>query len=458
MYVPTNDQILGKAQTLAKAAGKTDADWLDFSEQAKTDLIAEHDGEAQIAKTDDVPAGEEAPAAEAAPGADGEQAPEGEEAPAGTEAAPAGEEAPEAVSEEAAKADVVEPEQVWKAADGTTFAKKADCLTHNEKLAKAAPASLKDLVAGLQKTVAAAIDGEQEPQLPFDQLPLDQRLGKFADFLSEPDILAKGMYEVSRLSTTMRDCASLFVSVNGEAKREGDGSSVPGTILDAVGKLGEALIDMATEEVGELMSALRTQDEKEEGISYYYDDVYCHLAAQTLGLEKADATEFFNKAISISGKDMARLQKIHDHASALGATCTAAAESGDDAEVAAAGGEGEAAVPPAAKEEEDEAEKMAKAAGFPSENAMLKADLAKAQAEIDEVRPMVEVLAKQVADMLKKPQPRAAQTQVVEKGTGGEGVSTQSGEIDLSKVDPAQLAQAAIRMAQQNGRQVSMAR
>lgn len=466
-FSPTNDAILAKATELAKAAdGKTEADWLEFSDEAREALIAEHVGkadegeeQAQEEQPGDKPAGDAA-----APEASDEAAGGGPAADAAPEAAGAGDEG--AAKVDAPAPDIVEEgnlEQVWKARDGSTHAKKADAIAHNEKLAKSdgpeTPAaepeavtepSLVETLTALKADVAKVAADEEVPT-GFDALPLDQRLNKWADFLSDSDVVEKSLYSVERTARTMRECASLYIYLKQEQEREGDGSSVPATVMTAVEALGEALIAGASEEVSELLVHLREGNDGQGGQSYVYPDYYCELAAGTMGLEKADAPAFFDKAISISGKDQARLQKIHDHASALGAVCADAGE--DDLEVEE--------VP------EDEAAKLAKRAPeLAAENEELRKTIETQGAEITRASDLVKGIVAEVEELKKRAAPRVPQTHVVGKGedvSGQPAGGLQNGNLDdalaamVQKFGSDAVATAMIKVAQANGRQMGAA-
>lgn len=453
MFVPTNDQILPVAQALAKAAGKTDADWLEFSDAARDQLVAEHTpvekADAPEHTDEDCKAGDDC--AKCADMAAAKADDTGEQGVAKAAGEPdEGDHSGEGDQELAAdveKAEVPELQQGWQAKDGTFFAKKADAVAHNEKLAKGDVApTLASSIDDALATVAALAKGDA----PADEglggatteEPLDARLNKFSALLKDPEVCEKSIYNVSRTADVMTSVASLFVSVKAEADKEGDGSAVPASLLSVVEGIGNALIDMATEEVGELMERLRT-GEGTETSPYCYSPYYCDLAASTMGLEKADAPAFFDKAISISGKDQARLQKIHDHASALGAECNHE-DGADDAEVGADAG----------------AEKMAKAAGFDTTDAFI-ADLQKRATELDEIKPKVEELTKFISTLKTMPRPAAPTTAVaVEKsvdanGNGaapaGGGTNLQKAEEILAGMKPEEIAQLAIKLSHSSG-------
>lgn len=72
---------------------------------------------------------------------------------------------------------------------------------------------------------------------------------------AEPRIVTtKGLYQVSFLAGILADLGYLEESVEWEAASEGDGSPVPQQLTDALKALGQVLIAMTVEEVGELVA------------------------------------------------------------------------------------------------------------------------------------------------------------------------------------------------------------
>lgn len=461
-YVPTNDEILPVAQSLAKAAGKTDADWLEYSDAARDQLIAEKSAASEVVV--------EKPAAKAdAPEHTDEDCKAGDDCdkcaamkvdaveptPAPVEADAGATVEPEATAE---KADVPELQQGWQAKDGSFHLKKADALAHNDKLAKGdviAEPTLAEQLAVASAAVAEIASGDVVIPAGEETVvkSIDVRLTEMAGFLKDTEVVEKSIYNVSRTANAMKQIAGLYVSVHSEAAKEGDGSAVPASLLAVVEALGNTLIDMATEEVGELMERLREKDtESDVADTYYYTDYYCNLAASTLGLEKADATAFFDKAISISGKDQARLQKIHDHSIALGAACAK-----EDDAAAAADVDADAAT-----------EKMAKAAGFEDGPAFI-ADLQKRAAELDVIKPQVEQLVKDIVTLKATPRGPAPRSSVVEKGEDIRGGPAPSGHApgsidervakamaELQGLSGPELSRALIKISQSQGVSVSL--
>ena len=459
MYVPTNDEILPVAQNLAKAAGKTDADWLDFVQAATDQIVASHGG--TVAKADDVVATETAEIVEdqasgavtkaehsdegctvencdkcadkAAKADTGETAP-GAEGVAKAAGPDEGDHSGEGDSEPAVvaeKADAPELQQGWQAKDGTFFAKKADAVAHNEKLAKGdAPPSLAEMLDGALAIAkgdvvvpeAAATETTTE-EAPLGK-SIDVQLNELADFINGPD-LRKGMYQLSYFTEVLRSAAYVYTAARNEAASEGDSSGVPATVLEGIEKLGQALIDMATEEVGEMLTELREAGASED--CYIYPDC-CYLAAGTMGLEKADADAFFAKAVGMVKADEGRLAKRD-----LGQPV------------------------------ENELSKAVKAAGYETADAFVAgiADLQKKAGELAEIAPKVEELTKFITDLKSKPMPKAATTGVaVEKSidAGGSGGTTVSGDTPLAKAEAAlaglsgpEIAQLAIKMSHASG-------
>lgn len=468
MYVPTNDEILPVAQALAKAAGKTDADWLDFSDAAREQIIAEHSGDGgTVAKADaaehtdedckvencdkcaDMAAKADAgePATAAAEGEGGEQGVAKAAGPDEGDHSGEGDQEPAAQTTEepgaAEKADKVTPpgvRQMWTASDGQTFEKKADAEAHEATLAKGdAPASLSESLDSALATVQTLAKGEtvEAPAGIDEEQPLgksiDTQLLELADFLTGPD-LRKGLYDVSSLTSVLRGAASAYACARNEAAREGDGSTVPAQLLEATEKLGQALIDMASEEVGEMLTDLRSAGESPE--TYIYPEC-CYLAASTMGLEKADADEWFGKAIGAFEKRGPRLSK----------SASTEVEPVDEGELS----------------------KAVKAAGFDTTDAFVAgiADLQKKAGELDEIKPKVEELTKFITELKALPRPAAPTTaHAVEKSidanrAGGNGAQPvtdlQKAEAALAGLSNEDIAKLAIKLSHASGgRQLSL--
>lgn len=421
MYVPTNDEILPVARALAKAAGRSEEDWLDFADQAREDLIAKADGKMHKAEDDE----DEAPNT-GEPGEEDEHAEKKAEKKDGPppsvkekmddddeeEEESEEEESEEEDDSKAEKSDEPEVEQVWKAKDGTTFAKKADAIAHNQTLAKAdEEPSLVDQLRATAEAVDRIAKGEMAEGGEADEDVVEKSdVEQMADALDElvkvdhGGALQKSMYTVERTARALRELASLNICVSREQKAEGKESMLPGEIGIAVGKMGEVLIEMAKEEVEELMAIVARDGKPKEDAPVPYYDSYMALAAPILGLAKAD----------LAAKLEETLQKRDP--------------------------------------EELPAEALQKIDAAKAETAEALAKAARLESEMAEIAPLVKSLQTQVEQILKMPQPKAPTTVVVGKGDQVE----QPGQtpLDLNKFTPDQLADAAFRLAHQHPRHV----
>lgn len=72
--------------------------------------------------------------------------------------------------------------------------------------------------------------------------------------LRAPPILKRDLYDVSWLASLLLELAYIQSWAEAEAEQEGDGSPVPAQLLEALKTLGQILIDMTAEEVGELLA------------------------------------------------------------------------------------------------------------------------------------------------------------------------------------------------------------
>ena len=422
-YVPTNDELAARGISLAKAAGRDEATWLDFMEEARSQLVAEH-----LAKSGGPPFDKEDEKKDMSE--DEKKDMSEDEKKDMSEDDKKMSEDDKKMSED--KGDTTDAkkgaglQQVWKTSDGETFLKKADAVSHQKSLDDASSAP-KTLVEQLEMAKAAVnslekADGEEaaeegeggEVEKKDDADEIDKAAGaeceKYAKFFDglDADTLRKGMYEVSRMASALRECASLQLCVASEARREGDGSSVPAAILEGVKTLGDALIAMAKEEVEELTARLAVSQKEADVQEYVYPNSYMALATSTLGLEKSDLDE-------MAKKDIGSLEKRDDDI-------------------------------------------IAKFTKIEDENALLKADLAAARKEIDEATPLIKSLIEDVERIKKLPRPSAPVTSVALNKSDDVAGESVSASVDLSKFTPDQLADAAIRMAQSHGRSIMAAR
>lgn len=298
MTNPTSEQTIAKAKELAHAAGRKN--YKNFLYAAREELIAD-------ALTKAAEAEEQAEAEAAAAAAEGGEtgAQEG-----GAEPAP---ESGENGENAGAEGGAVEPAEDGE--DGADKGAQADPVT-------ALGAALSN---ALSKAEAAAAPEAATEAVP-DIAALTEDLGKAAKVIAllgkkaEGD-LAKGMYTVSRLADIIESARCICTSMQWEAKEEGDNSPVPAQMAQAVAALCDVLLAAAKEETAELLT-----DYSDMGMDLVLADddddaVVIELAAQAIDLVKAD-TALMEKAGARNSKaDATKLQNIHDHSVALGASC-----------------------------------------------------------------------------------------------------------------------------------------
>lgn len=473
-YAPTNDELAARGMQLAKAAGKDSANWLEFADEARAQLVAEkadkgekgdEEGKKDKADADDTgtaqegddkgdfdedaekgpkPGGEddgtpasgdgknkkdakgppkdkkdEKPAdkAEKADGDDKEQ----------SDDADADETQETAEKSDSGTGDAVE--QGWRAKDGSFHLKKADAIAHNDKLSKGEPETLTGLVGQLAKMVNGddAETGEEEAE--------KSEFVKYAEFIEgtvsllkaeeSDNELNKGMWSVERLARALREVGSLTINVSQEAKREGDNSELPGMLGVAVGQLGDTLVAMAKEEVDELVLMVAKDMGGDMAGEVCVSDCYYELAASTLGLEKSDFDELAKAA---GAKKSAHVQGIHDRMAKMGAKCAGAD-----------------------MQKMDGADDLAKMA---EEMGELRKRAETAEKEIGEAMPLIKTLMADIEKIKALPQPGAPRTSVIEKSDDGKEVQqVRAATADdlLNKFSADDLAMAAIRMGQQHG-------
>lgn len=334
-FKPEAADVIARAKTLAKAAGTPR--FKDFLFEAGQELMAEH----LLAKA---AAGEIDLETGTAPVAGEEPVVAATEQP-GTEA-PAAE--AEAVAPPAA--ETVEPpaaETIEAAADAEPIAGEPD--EHDgagegdqdpaakEAAAQIDPAAaLADALGKASEAVAAVVPAVESAADPFEDL------GKAAEALraigvpAESEDLAKGLYSVSRFADLLESFSYLQSSAACEADCENDNSPIPAKLADAIKNLGGILIEMAQEEVAELIAGLRGPNgEAIVEVIYAADGAEkSALAEQIVGAVSANADLIEKAGKRNSGADAKRIQESHDHMAKLGAVCDKANCPADDKEAA----------------------------------------------------------------------------------------------------------------------------
>lgn len=324
-------------------------------------------------------------------------------------------------------------EQVWKAKDGTTFAKKADALAHNQRAeaeaaAKTAAAPVLAALAGLTKTLGGE-PAQAEPQ-PQQPAPAGQgpRLIK-AD-------LTKGLYEVSRLACLLSEVKGMAQSAAWESAYEGDGSALPGKLKAWLVQGGTLLQDMVAEEMAEV-----SEGEALEMAAGRLSPDAIGALAKAIGPDHAAAGTLAKAGARNSKADQSKIQAMHDHAVDLGATCSSgaakAAGGGDLAKVTEALG--------AMTGERDALQKVMTDQVLP----LLKAADERATRQGEELADLRKMVAAQ-------PVPRHLVGRAVTKGHegGAEPASTDQVQEALAKLTSEQRADLMIKIAQQHPQQL----
>lgn len=294
---PTQEEIAARALLLAKAAGASDHE--QFLDEAKTLLI----GEAELAKG--FP-----PKKEKKEGEEDEDDADKSEDDADAEKMDE-EEDTEKVAADARLAAAEQLVQVWQAPDGSTHAKKATAIDHILAVPVTESAVEKALRLA-QAPVAPAVAAAPLGDLPARLETVAKGLVAVEGSLPE---VAKGMYSVTSLSRTIEDFQWIVSCVLSESAERGEDSAVAGKLWEALTQMGEALIEMAQEEVAVLMAQLQTRWPTETLVVEVIE-----LAA-LVEMTKANAPLLVKVGARNSGADQARIQVTHDNAVLLGATC-----------------------------------------------------------------------------------------------------------------------------------------
>lgn len=134
------------------------------------------------------------------------------------------------------------------------------------------------------------------------------------------DDIAKGMYSVSRFADILQSLCYLQSDAAYEAAYEQDGSTLPAQLADLVTQTGNVLLQMANEEVGELITAMKMPDGT-PAVEILNAAIANSAYAGDLK-KSAELTDIIKAGSRNSAKDQESLQKAHDLLTGLGAACT----------------------------------------------------------------------------------------------------------------------------------------
>lgn len=250
--IPTNEQVVAKAEEMAKAAGNGSS-WMDHVVAARDELT-----KAMSTTEGDQDEGSEEEA---------ENSPTDE----GAENTEAGDEGADSV-EKVTPAGV---KQVWTASDGTTFEKKAEAEAHEATLIKTEPTEAEKLKARLEK----ALSNEEEPAaVSIFSLDRIDDLHKAVLELELPrdetgaPKLEKGMYTVSRFANMIGDVASLARTIKSEGKLEGDAEdeNIAKTLTTQLSSFGDSFMIYAKQQIAEVVAGLDNELSPRCAYDYYY--------------------------------------------------------------------------------------------------------------------------------------------------------------------------------------------
>lgn len=436
-YEPTNEEVAARAAEMAKAAGKSL--WADFVAPAAEALKAEH---AALHKTTEPePMPEAAPEPVEAPAAPADTAADAAPVEGSTDAPAA------PTADKAAAPDVLDSiEQVWKTPDGTTFVRKVDAIAH----ITAPPASDNPVAAALAAVKATLVgevpapEGELAPGLTAALKNYDVVL---ATHSAVPEDVRKGMYNVREFADVIASLRWVADSAIYERCYENDGSSVPSMILDGLRTLGAALVTMVTEEVAEMLAELQATGVKFDVLEGAEGSVV-ELAAEPDGVSKLSPSLLEKVGARNAKRDQASIQRVHDEAVTLGAACLDEAGKAIEGEDLQKMADTNPVIKALLADRTEDREALVKA----------QTQIAEAVAGIAELGEMVKSTRADLEKMGKQPAPRAPLTHVVEKGVIADGSTADPTELakavsELMKTPQgqSQLADIAIRAAQQNG-------
>ncbi|MGN8097170.1 hypothetical protein [Methylobacterium sp. 22177] len=399
---PTNADVFAKAEELAAAAGRPGAVG-DFVAPAREALMKVAEA-AALAQTQ--------PALEPPPGS--------------------------------APASDGEVEQVWKAKDGSTFAKKADALAHNaredaEASARVAAGPVLDALFDLGKRLGAG-DGEtaaygsaqQPPERPRKRAHAE--VGKAADGSD----LAKDLYGVSRLAVLLSKIKSMVGSAVFDVVYA-DGDAALPRQMKAWATQGVALLQaMVAAEMADLMDDAPTDAAMALAAGPLSDTAYDALV-KAVAADSPAGRALAKIGARNSRTDQERIQRMHDDACSLGATCEAA-EKVVSADLTKGGDAIEAV--------------RAELAKITGQRDALQKTLT------DEVLPQIAALAKMVGD---QPVPRHLVGRAVTKGSEGDSGASDIPSVDairdhLAKMSPEARADLLIKVSHQNPQHLPLAR
>lgn len=331
-YEPGNEATVARAGEMAKAAGK-EGRYKDFLVKARADLIAEN-ADTALAKM----ASEEGAKAEDKP-----------DLVAALDAALA--KADGAAKKPYGDVKYADPDNSKYPIDTAAHIRAAWSYINMPKNQKGMDAAA---VKAIKNRIVAAwkdkIDAKGPPsaekmEAMGDLAKSARALDAIASSVTDQPILAKGLYTVQRVARLLECAGDITQSVSWEESAERDETSqLPKMAADIVASIHTFLVEMADEEVAELLVAIQQSvpdldlnivGDGDDGGDDEDDVVVMELAAKIVDLTKADTALMEKTGARNSRSDQATIQAVHDNAVKLGATCDTSAEKDALAEITA---------------------------------------------------------------------------------------------------------------------------
>jgi len=211
-------------------------------------------------------------------------------------------------------------------------ADEAEMVRGQSDIAKAlASPELQSMIAqaiaeGIAKGLQTAQEVKEVAPIVAEEKPVSELKKAFGalkvnadDVTKSADVIEKGMYQVADFANVINSLAWLQRSCQYEAESEGDNSPLPAKLADLIGQAGQCLMDMAQEELSELMAEMKGE-QAESAITVLNNVVANSVYAEDLK-KSNELIDIIKAGARNSAKDKADIQKAHDLLMGLGAAC-----------------------------------------------------------------------------------------------------------------------------------------
>lgn len=142
----------------------------------------------------------------------------------------------------------------------------------------------------------------------------DDGKGASAMTIKSAAIVAKGMYGVAQLASTIQDLGYLTMSSQWEAEMEGDGSTVPAMMAEGLRQLADAFVAMSQEEVSELLASVNGTDKAARLVTLKALLPKAQKAGRRFSQANQDHLDAIDKATSAIDACREKMADIHDDA------------------------------------------------------------------------------------------------------------------------------------------------